>query len=121
MSSILRVPDCGTRAIRLAGLNPSPSKLFAGYLLKGSMETGAKIHLIKVEDSFINPKNRLHRALNGMDISDLEKGESRGKKIVKTKVRLMIREGSMEDELEIPLFRPEMVKEKRRKWFTERE
>jgi hypothetical protein len=56
-----------------------------------------------------------------MDISDLEKGESRGKKIVKTKVRLMIREGSMEDELEIPLFRPEMVKEKRRKWFTERE
>jgi len=55
-----------------------------------------------------------------MDIPDLEKGETRGKKVVKTKVRLVIREGAMEDELEIPLFRPEMVKGKRRKWFTDK-
>jgi len=55
-----------------------------------------------------------------MDIPDLEKGETRGKKVVKTKVRLVIREGATEDELEIPLFRPEMVKGKRRKWFNEK-
>jgi len=55
-----------------------------------------------------------------MDISDLEKGEPRGKKVVKTRVRLVIREGAKEDELEIPLFRPEMVKGKRRRWFTDK-
>jgi len=55
-----------------------------------------------------------------MDISDLEKGEPRGKKVVKTRVRLVIREGATEDELEIPLFRPEVVKGKRRKWFTDK-
>ena len=55
-----------------------------------------------------------------MDISDLEKGETRGKKVVKTKVRLVIREGATEDELEIPLFRPEVVKGKRRKWFIDK-
>jgi len=40
--------------------------------------------------------------------------------VVKTRVRLAIREGAMEDELEIPLFHPEMVKGKRRRWFTDK-
>jgi len=55
-----------------------------------------------------------------MDISNPEKREVRDEEVVKTKVRLVIRRGAKEDELEIPLFHPKMVKRDRRKWFTDK-
>lgn len=52
-----------------------------------------------------------------MNVLKLKKWKIRGKKAVKTRIRLVIRRGATEDEWEIPMSRLKAIADNHRMWF----